>query len=89
MIPEVRIARTVGENIEQLRVEQEITKDALARMSGMSRPTLDKIENGFTNAKLCQVLKLIDALCVEPNVVFGSMQGTPEAGRSNLHGLQL
>lgn len=89
VVPEVRIANVIGENVERLRIEQEITKDALARMSGMSRPTLDKIEDGFANTGLAQVQGLIDALCVEPNALLASSQDASKATRDNLHGLQL
>ena len=89
MISEARIANVLGENVERLRIEQAITKDALARMSRMSRPTLDKIESGFTQAKLYQVQGLMDALGVELGVLFASSQSMSEAAQGNLHGLQL
>ena len=60
------LGQNLGLNVARLRNEQELTKDALAQMSGISRPFLDKIESGLSNPRLSDVLQLADALCVNP-----------------------
>lgn len=60
------IGETLGANVGRLRKEQELSKKSFALMSGISRPFLDKIENGKSNVQLSYVQQLADALCVEP-----------------------
>ena len=64
----------------RLRGEQELSKITLARMSGLSRPTLDKIEVGASDVMLSDVRRLADALCVEPTDLLSALD---DAGRSN------
>ena len=66
MFYDSRLSFSLGTNVKRLRKEQELTKTALARMAGLCRPMLDKIEDGESNIRLSDVHQLADALCVEP-----------------------
>ena len=53
-----------GQNVMRLRTEQGLTKMAFSKMAGVSRPYLDKIEDGAANIPLSRLSDLADALCV-------------------------
>ena len=61
-----QLKTALGENVARLREEQELTKKSFAIMSGVSRPYLDSVEKGTSDARLSYVQKFADALCVEP-----------------------
>lgn len=65
-----RLSRVLGANVARLRKEQALSKKALALLCGMSRPYLDIIESGESDARLSCVQRLADALCVTPAELF-------------------
>lgn len=68
------LGKVLGSNVRRLRVEQELTITQFSRMSGVSRPTIYKIESGQLSVQLSHVQKLAEALCVEPFMLFIPMQ---------------
>ena len=66
MLDNRQINRVLGENVTRLRNEQRLTKTSFALMSGISRPTLNKVEKGSSNVRLSNLQKMADALCVNP-----------------------
>ena len=66
MKPAEHLGHNLGLNVSRLRREQNLTKTALSLMSGISRPFLNKIEDGESNPKLSYVEQIADALCVNP-----------------------
>lgn len=66
MYPYNELGLMFGANVWLLRKEQELTKKSFALMCGISRPFLDKIEKGQSNAQLSYVKQVADALSVEP-----------------------
>ena len=65
---------TLGTNVMRLRTEQELTKETLSLMSGLSRPTINRIEKGQLDVKLSSLLRIADALCVNPGELFEAPQ---------------
>ena len=68
----------LGHNVARLRTEQDLSKTTFAQMSGMSRPTLNKIEDGFSDTRLSYVQRLGDALCVDPLLLLQDPDGACE-----------
>jgi transcriptional regulator with XRE-family HTH domain len=61
--PYVRRLR-LGREIRALRAERNWTQARMARMAGMTRNNVSKLENGQT-ADLAETLNILEALCVE------------------------
>ena len=57
---------TLGLNVARLRTEQGLPKKTFSLMCGISRPLLDRIENGDSDVRLSYVQRLADGLCVDP-----------------------
>lgn len=55
-------AYILATNVERHRKEQRITKQQLALMAGISRPTLNRIEAGHPTVRLEDICKLAGAL---------------------------
>ena len=60
------LSAMLGRNVRALRLSRALPKYALAKMAGISRPTLNKIEHGTANARLSTIELLADALSVSP-----------------------
>ena len=58
-------SRTLGENVHELRVSQDLTKSRFSMMARIGRPFLDKIERGEAQPKLNVLQRLADALGVD------------------------
>ena len=72
------IGEVVGGNVQRLRKEQHLTQTALARMSGITRPTLSRIESGMFDTRLSNVQALAEVLCVEPVELLARRQDESE-----------
>ncbi len=57
-------AVVLGYNVEHLRTAQDLSKTMFANMAGISRPTLNKIEQGTADPQLSIVRRIADALNV-------------------------
>ena len=82
----------LGANMFRLREEQELSKADLHRMTGISRPTLDKMEKGVADARLSYVQRMADAFCVypfsllaPPNAMSGLYLIDPPLERAGYH----
>jgi transcriptional regulator with XRE-family HTH domain len=61
---EVSAAHQVGSRVRQLRRQQQMTLDALAARSGVSRAMLSKVERGEKQPSLVTAVKIADGLDV-------------------------
>lgn len=61
-----RLASVLGNNVEALRRMHGLTKMKLSLMTRISRPLLNKIINGTADIKLSYIVRLADALGVQP-----------------------
>lgn len=57
-------AVVLGCNVERLRKQAGMDVATFARVSGLSRPTIYKVERGESNLKLSYIKKMADALDV-------------------------
>lgn len=60
----------LGSNIRRERKRQGISLTSMARMSGMSRQLISLIETGRSDARLSQIKRLADVLCLDPADLF-------------------
>ena len=60
------LSRVFGRNVRDIRSEQQLSITTLARISGICRPLLMKIEKGESDVRLSYVERLGAALCVSP-----------------------
>lgn len=60
----------VGENIRRLRKAKGLSQEALAHEAGMSMRYLAGLERGEENPSLVFLVKLSEALGVEPGCLF-------------------
>jgi transcriptional regulator with XRE-family HTH domain len=63
----------VGRQIRYLRVQQKLSQQSLADMSGLSRNTLSLLERGQTSPTVSTLKRLAIALAVDINAFFGAM----------------
>lgn len=64
--PTASLNKIIGKNVQRLRIEQNLPKKTLARISSVSRPLLDKIENGEADVRLSCIVRIADGLSVTP-----------------------
>lgn len=58
---------TMGEYIKQLRLEKDLSQDALGKLVGVNRAAVNKWENGSVeNIKRSTIKKLSEVFCVSP-----------------------
>lgn len=65
----------IGPALQQLRKRRNLTLDALASMSGVSRSMLSQIERGQANPTIATLWALSDALGVEISELIGTRRG--------------
>lgn len=51
-------------NVQRLRLDEGLNKSKFSLVAGITRPTLNKIESGFSDPSLSMVKKVADALGV-------------------------
>ena len=59
------LAKQAGANIQRIRTSQSIHKQTLCYMTGISRPMLDRIEQGTADMRLSYLERIADALSVD------------------------
>lgn len=73
--------RPLSSRLRNLREEQNLTQEALARLSNVSRPTIHRVEHGQQKPHRSTVSKLARALGVEPEEVapelYADTEGSP------------
>jgi len=67
-------AKVLGENIVKLRKEKGISQKQLAEMIHVSPQALLQIEKGTVNARAENIEKIIKALDISPNQLYGGSQ---------------
>jgi transcriptional regulator with XRE-family HTH domain len=58
-------------NLRRIRESRYLTQHDLAGLSGVSRPTIARLEAGDTEARFSTLRKLADALGVHPDDLVG------------------
>ena len=56
----------IGENVHRLRVDQDLNKKTFAKIAGISRPLLNKIERGEADLRMSYIIRIADVLSVTP-----------------------
>lgn len=82
MLPDNALARTFGCNVSLIRRAQRLPKRLLADMAGISRPYLNDIECGVADVRLSTVMRIADALAVNPIVLLYDL--TPQRWQGRL-----
>jgi putative transcriptional regulator len=60
----------VSARLKKLRLERELSQDALAQKAGIERKTINRIENGHFSPNLSTLLSVCKALKVKPSDVL-------------------
>jgi putative transcriptional regulator len=60
----------VSARLKKLRLERELSQDALAQKAGIERKTINRIENGHFSPNLSTLLSVCKALKVKPSEVL-------------------
>jgi len=63
--PRSKFHQALGEAIEELRDEEELTLEALAEQAGMRFQTVSDLERGVTNPKLTTLLQVCEGFDIE------------------------
>jgi transcriptional regulator with XRE-family HTH domain len=79
----VDLARRLADSLRRLREEAGLTQAQMARVLGISRPTLTRLENADQNMTLKTLTQLCRALRCEPGELFepGHLRWRGERGR--------
>jgi transcriptional regulator with XRE-family HTH domain len=75
------LGRIIGENLKRLRSENELSLDALAKQSGVSKSRLGQIERGEANPSIATLWQIANALKVE----FSMLVTAPRAESVVVH----
>lgn len=62
--------KLVGNNIRSARKERGISQEALADMAGIDRSHMGYIERGKKNIRVCTLIKVAEALELNPGSLF-------------------
>ncbi len=69
------IDKSIGQRIKQLRIEQQLSQEELARLIGYkSRSTINKIELGINDTTQTTIAKMAKALKTTPAYIMGWTQ---------------
>jgi Predicted transcriptional regulator with C-terminal CBS domains len=74
-----KITENIGEKIVKYRKANGISQTYLASKIGISNQGLLKIEKGHTSPRTDTVRKILDALCITPNQLFGTEEINEES----------
>jgi transcriptional regulator with XRE-family HTH domain len=77
-MPSSVIDKTLGDRIKGLRTRQELTLDALAKKSGVSRAMISKIERGEVSATAVLLHRLCGGLSIPLSALFAD-ERTPKS----------
>jgi transcriptional regulator with XRE-family HTH domain len=64
----------IGDNIRKVRKERGYSQEAFADIAGFSRSYYTEIETGKRNISVLNLIKIIEALNVDPNEIIGSLK---------------
>ena len=72
----------IGANVQRARMRKGLTQDALSEASGLDVRFLRRVERGSVNLRFDTVVRLADALGVEPGYLLRrSKVAAPKPGR--------
>jgi transcriptional regulator with XRE-family HTH domain len=74
-----QVQTLLGRRIKALRLRQDLTQEALGERAGLNYKYLGAIERGERNPSLKQLLKIAQALKVEPHELLVVEQEEPSA----------
>ena len=69
------LARSLAETLQGLRQEGGLTQTGMARLLGISQPTLNRLESASQNVTLTTLSQLCRALRCEPGDLFRPGKG--------------
>lgn len=64
----------IGGNIRKLRKQRGYSQEEFADIAGFSRSYYTEIETGKRNISILNLIKIIEALNVDPNKIIGSLK---------------
>jgi len=74
--------RFIGTNVHRWRVRRGLTQEALSEATGLDVRFLRRVERGTVNLRLDTIVRLGEALGVEPGALLRRVKlVTPKAGR--------
>lgn len=66
----------VAEQLRKLRLAAELSQDQLAKLAGIDRKTINRIENGHFSPTLDTITRLCVTLKITPGTLLGSGKPT-------------
>lgn len=66
------ILRLFGERLRELRTERNLSQERLAELAGLDRNYIGQIERAERNVALVNIVKIAQALEVEPGELFAA-----------------
>lgn len=70
-----------GENVRRLRKERGYSQEAFGDACGIDRSYMGGIERGEHNLALVNILKIVEALSLQPSEFFRGMDAPPKKAR--------
>ena len=64
----------IGDNIKTVRKQRGYSQEAFADIAGFSRSYYTEIETGKRNISILNLIKIIEALNVDPNEIIGFLR---------------
>ncbi len=64
----------IGDNIRTVRKQRGYSQEEFADIAGFSRSYYTEIETGKRNISVLNLIKIIEALNVDPNEIIGSLK---------------
>ena len=64
----------IGDNIRTIRKQRGYSQEEFADIAGFSRSYYSEIETGKRNVSILNLIKIIEALNVDPNEIIGSIK---------------
>jgi len=64
----------IGDNIRKIRKQRGYSQEEFADVAGFSRSYYTEIETGKRNISVLNLIKIIEALKVDPNEIIGSLK---------------
>ena len=64
----------IGDNIRAARKRTGYSQEAFAGIAGFSRSYYTEIETGKRNISILNLIKIVEALDIEPNEIIGSIK---------------
>ena len=73
------ILRLFGDRLRELRTERNLSQERLAELAGLDRNYIGQIERAERNVALVNIVRIAQALEVEPGELFAAFKGDRSA----------